>query len=141
MTLPGLAPFCRARHLLLGVVLALPLSGCGVSETCTLIGCRSGLIVRVSALPGDSAAITLIEVGANSITLTCNSPDQCQEVGVLFADRTPVTATVLVSSGDVSRSFDVVPQYALQRPNGPGCEPECRTAVVNLDMTHASSWQ
>lgn len=123
----------RKRHRATLALLSALLSACGTSEPCTLIGCESGLIVRVSGLPDGEATIALQVAGQEPVIRKCQSTATCELPGVQFTDQTPASATILVTSGDFSKSFVVTDlDYEDHRPNGPGCPPVCRTAVVTF---------
>lgn len=115
-------------------ILANLVWACGVSDTaCTLIGCSSGLIVRVSGLPEGPATLTLQVEGQPPVIRACSSAELCELPGVQFTDQTPANATVLVTSGEFSKSFTISnPAYEDLRPNGADCPPVCRSAVVTL---------
>lgn len=108
--------------------------GCSVFSSegaCTLIGCHDGLIVRVPGVEG-AASIELREPGRDPVTLSCEGAF-CGH-GVQFEDRTPANATVVVTAGTRVATVDVEPEYTTSRPNGEGCDPECRQAAVTVSL-------
>jgi hypothetical protein len=85
----------------------LPLAPCGTpSSTCT--GQRSWILGESGcALPASQHSIS----------------------GISFSSSTPATVEVTVSrDGRQLAGQSFTPSYASSRPNGPDCEPTCRTA-------------
>jgi hypothetical protein len=123
---------------------------------CTEIGCGPTLRVRFSR-PGWPAGAYRVEVAADgvrgacdlTIPLSCTAVSSCSGLmdfsadvsgcaldpalhsiaGVTIGYSTPASFTVRVLQGDRelgAASFS--PSYAVSRPNGPDCEPVCRSA-------------
>ena len=89
--------------------LLLSSTGCGVigpGDSCTLIGCNSGLTVHLNAKP----------TGAYKVEVVSHP----------FVRITTSTGTKTVEITTVN--------YVTSRPNGPDCDPECRQATVNVDI-------
>lgn len=118
-----------------GLLLAAP--GCEPPTlACTQIGCSSGLIVHLGALP----------VGAFRVEVFANAPgqqpvyayecdpgaDQCTKdvfFPGLIVDHPFVRVTT--GLGTVTREILDI-RYGSHRPNGPRCGPECRTAELSV---------
>jgi hypothetical protein len=124
----------RRAAILLGL-LALA-AGCGADGEagCTLIGCGPpSAVVELSGLPNEKTAVRIC---ADGVCRTFRG--RGLTVGAVRlpkgdADHTAVT--VEVRSGRrllLRRSADIpVTEF---RPNGPRCEPRCRSARARLDM-------
>lgn len=118
----------------LAAALSLACSSSTNEQACTLIGCSDGLVVRVAGLTEGTATIELKSVGRPPIVLTCDGPAHCA-AGVQFENETPAQATITVTSGDRVQAMEAEPVYVKSRPNGPGCEPECRQATVTVTLS------
>jgi hypothetical protein len=130
----------RCRLPALAVVLALGAAGAltacdlePIGIACTEIGCSDGLSV---SLDGTAPTGTIIEVedeDGSTMSIECGVDWPCQN-SVFFAGFTPdrVTVTVTNAAGVRTAVFD--PDYEAFRPNGPGCEPECVQAVVDMEL-------
>lgn len=119
------------KTLLLG---CLFLAGCAGQEprVCTLIGCNGGLNVTVVSTVQQNLTVT-VKSGAETLhTFTCMAGQQCM---AFIDNRTPANVTVQVGtvSGTVSKDF--APVYTVSRPNGPGCDPECKQATVTVNAS------
>jgi hypothetical protein len=130
-----------------------PASGGG---PCTLIGCGSAFSARFEKAgtwsPGDYRVVveldgTVVECTA-TLPLSCDAPFPCDNPDVLLlldgcalpAAEHALGGVELVTSTPTSVSVEVFydgaslargdwqPAYVTSRPNGPDCEPECRTA-------------
>jgi hypothetical protein len=112
------------------VLLAACSNGAGL-KTCTLIGCNDGLNVTVTSALQQDYSVT-VKSGTETLrTFTCQAGQPC----FTFIDnQTPASVTVQIATnaGTVSRSY--TPQYTTSRPNGPGCDPECRQATVTVNL-------
>ena len=142
------------RSILISALLlaALGLAGCTLGQTppgdrmCTLIGCGPSLeIVLVGDyVPTDfsmnlaSPSGSLVNVRCTEGTARFDPPEAarwspaCPAGGVSLQDFTPEQLSVSLewSEGEVTQDFN--PVYFESRPNGPACEPVCRTARVEL---------
>ena len=105
-------------------------------QACTLIGCSDGLVVRVEGAPDGMTTIELKRPFRSPVVLTCTGPDHCAG-GIQFEDLTPAHAIITVTSGDKVKSVETDLEYTKHRPNGPGCEPECRQATVTVILPQA----
>lgn len=120
------------RALLVGCVALLGCAGNQEPRACTLIGCNDGLNVTVVSTLQQNLTVT-VKSGAETLhTFTCTSGQQCM---AFIENKTPANVTVQVGwvGGTVSRDF--APEYKVSRPNGPGCDPECRQATVTVNVS------
>ena len=119
------------RAFLLGLCLLGCANGSELQQACTLIGCNDGLnVIVVSSLQQDHSVT--VKSGTQTLrTFTCQAGQQC----LSFIERqTPTNITVQVATNSGTISRDYKPQYAVSRPNGPGCDPECRQATVTVNV-------
>jgi hypothetical protein len=109
--------------------------GCDVSSPrpCTLIGCTDGLTVEVTA-PTLSGSITVVDTAPDGASRTTTVTCAGTTCPFIFGDFSPATVTIDVSAGSQSRQVILQPQYQLNRPNGPDCPPECRSARVSVAL-------
>ena len=115
------------------VALAIALTSCDPGErleACTLIGCDSGLRVVLTAPPTAPYRVEAYVPGsAVRQVRQCTAGGPCD---IAFAGFTPGQVTIeIITTVDTLRR-DVAPSYQVSRPNGPGCDPECRNATVTL---------
>lgn len=123
----------------LAACLALVTAACTSAtqeQACTLIGCSDGLVVRVDGAPEGMTTIEVKRPFRSPMVLTCTGPDHCAG-GVQFEGQTPAHAIITVTSGDRVKSVETDLAYGKHRPNGPGCEPECRQATVTVVLPPA----
>jgi hypothetical protein len=124
---PALAPLALA-------------TACATSTSegaCTLIGCSDGLVVRVEGVTDETP--TTIEIRSplrSPVTLTCTGTDHCAG-GVQLENQTPGHVQVTITSGSRVKTVEADLEYVKHRPNGPGCEPECRQATLLVMLTEA----
>jgi hypothetical protein len=115
-----------------GAALALVAACSSGTEVCTLIGCQGGLAVEFERPP---AAPFRVEVSGGAgdppAVVRCPSAAACPGP-VFFRDFTAAEARVTVVTADGAVTTAVRPTYAVTRPNGPRCEPECRNATVRV---------
>jgi hypothetical protein len=113
---------------------------------CTLIGCGPSLeIVLVGEHVPTDFTVTITSPSDGPLTVRCTEgtahvdpPEAmrwspaCPAGGVSFQDFTPSQLGVSAhwSDGDVTQDFE--PVYSESRPNGPACEPACRSARLEL---------
>ena len=111
------------------------LSGCVIVAlscsplVCTESGCENGLSVTVpSAVATPFRVEAFVSRGGAVYAQTCSAAP-CV---VFFTEFTPAQVSVdVIAGGDtVTRAF--TPAYARFRPNGTGCDPECRIATVTF---------
>jgi len=113
-----------------GFTLQIELVGSVPSEFILSAAASNGEIVSVHCR--DGAVVYDAETTANR-SLTCGGNQ------VAFLDFSPVDVTISVESslGKVSKDFH--PDYKTFRPNGPNCEPECRSARIEFLVTKIDS--
>jgi hypothetical protein len=123
-------------HLKLALLIILVGSlapGCGTSErleACTLIGCDSELRVVLTAPPAEPYRVEVFEPSTPSRRVAeCNSGGVCS---LRFVDYTPVQVTIEIITASDTLRRSATPSYAVSRPNGPQCDPECRAATVTV---------
>lgn len=111
----------------------LLLSGCGsiIGPTaCTLIGCESGLEVLFDGAQTEPVRVEAEVPGRpGRFVLECDGTNRCRG-GVFFADFTPDAVRIRIVSAAGTTEQLYRPTYTERRPNGPNCEPLCRTARV-----------
>jgi hypothetical protein len=131
-------------------------AGC-VSTTCTEIGCRTGFLAELTGTNADfPPGAYRVDVTADGVVKTCTftltaartvgvsaSCDEGLRVAVAFGtgdwvhesidtyDATPVEIRVQQSRDGVT-TLDRTerPFYETARPNGPDCDPTCRSAYA-----------
>jgi hypothetical protein len=131
---------------------------------CTEIGCQDGLLVRVtptSAWPSGEYTFTIeadsgttvctgslplpacetraISCDGNDVQVTesgCALEPSQHAFGDLMFTSAPASLTVTVTrDGQQVGSRSWTPEYQTVQPNGPGCEPTCTNATVELALT------
>lgn len=116
---------------ILPACLVLLLSSCGseYGRVCTQIGCDSGLAVTLASPPATPFLVeAFVFPGGSRQAKTCNATP----CNVFFQNFTPATVRIDVIAGTDTVTRDFTPAYALSRPNGPQCDPECRNATVTF---------
>jgi len=128
---------------------------------CTEIGCQDGLLVQVSPSASWPAGEYAYAIEIDDQTITCTGtiplPDcdsqgiTCDAEGVIvtvsgcalppeehaFGDvmipepATSVSVTITKDGTEVANG-SWTPEYQTSQPNGPGCEPTCTSATVEL---------
>lgn len=103
-------------------------------RVCTLIGCENGLTVEVNQSLQQSFTVN-VRAGTQTIhTFRCDPGQPCR---AFISNQTPDEVTVSIDAGGgqqpVSRTYR--PEYRLNRPNGPDCDPECKQATVTLTVS------
>jgi hypothetical protein len=118
----------------LAAVVLIPVAAsfvsCGIS--CTLIGCDGGLTVRIRGqLPTTYRVLAEVN-GFRPLIVEC-TPQSCGN-SAYFPDFFPaeLEVTIETTTSSVTRRFK--PEWRTFRPNGEGCEPECKVAVVEIDL-------
>ena len=136
----------------------------GPDRGCTEIGCTDGLVVRVTPAapwpageyrfvveadgvtttctgwlplpPCETRAITCDREGVVSIAESgCALPSSAHGFGDLVLPATPEEITVEVQhEGRTLARETFTPAYQTSQPNGPGCEPICTNASVDLAL-------
>ena len=121
------------NRLLSLAVVSLALTGCEAESfrVCTLIGCNDGLTVQVTNAPAGPYRIeAYVSSGLPRYGQDCPG-GPCI---VFFPDFTPADVFIQVITPPDTSTHHVQPMYTLTRPNGPGCDPECRQATVNIAL-------
>lgn len=103
-------------------------------RVCTLIGCENGLAVEVNHSLQQSFTVN-VRAGTQTIhTFRCDPGQPCR---AFVSNQTPDEVTVSIDAGGgqqpVGRTYR--PEYRLNRPNGPDCDPECKQATVTLTVS------
>ena len=118
------------------VVWAVVASCANVAEepprACTEIGCSDGLAVEVNSSLTQSITVS-VRAGAQELhTFRCDPGQPCR---AFIENQTPAEVTVVVQTaqGDVSKTYR--PAYQINRPNGPGCPPDCKQATVTVALS------
>lgn len=120
----------------LGFALFITFAGCGgdTARVCSAVDCRNGLHVMVS---GNTNGETL-RVEATAAGDTTPRVTQCTAFGgpcpVVFTDFFPTQVSIKVITAFDAVTYDATPTYVTSRPNGPDCEPECRSANVAVTL-------
>lgn len=133
------------RSLTLLVASLASLVACA-EEPCTLIGCASALRVNFGAATIAPPYSVTILADTEPLMFECAaggllSPDPggaaaCDATGFSFP-RDPRSVTVTVrpfrdGGFGASRTVTATPAYTTSRPNGPSCDPVCRSGAVTL---------
>lgn len=126
------------EYVALGMVMT---SACGrsspqVRRVCTLIGCESGTTVHLPTLPPSPFRIEVRSPGEDDVAYVyeCGATTRCRQ-DVFFPNLIADHLFVVVSAAGRSRETEIIQiGYASSRPNGPHCEPDCRTAVITAQI-------
>jgi hypothetical protein len=137
-------PFSLMRKLLLGATLVVLTASCDPSrffgaEGCTLIGCDSGVSVRLSSQPVGAIKIEVFEgpPTSNIVAYVYECVANCLKE-VKFRGFTPDHPYVRITYGGVTQVTDVPSvTYTISRPNGPKCGPECKQGTVDVPLPSA----
>lgn len=98
-------------------------------RACTMIGCESGLTVRLGAGLQGATAIEVSGPGEPTQRAECGPARPCAD-GVFFRDFTAGQATVRVTLAGRVVTREVTPTWRDVQPNGEGCPPTCRQGEV-----------
>ena len=126
------APFGRARRGLRGLVACGTVAlACG-TEPCTLIGCYDGLVIELPGSIVDPVRVAIDLPDGTRREQVCPGSPGCSRT-FFFTDVSASSVVVHVSVGDapvytVARDLE----YEAVYPNGPGCDPGCRVARVQI---------
>jgi hypothetical protein len=113
---------------------AVPLlAACG----CNLVGCAPGLQVHLRSLPVGAFRIELLVAGVVQpapTSATCTGETECpQDFYFAAVDTDQLAIRVTTTAG--TRVTDRPPvSYTTSYPNGRGCDPVCRRAVVIAEL-------
>jgi hypothetical protein len=118
----------------LGAATVALLAGCsGITGLCTLVGCDSGLGVVFTQAPTVPYRVEVFSrEDAPHYVFDCANPSQCDDAR--FIDYTPALVTIRVTTAAGTREQTVRPEYDIDRPNGPNCEPTCKWATVTVAL-------
>ena len=126
---------------LAGLVL-LATTACGVissndEKVCTLIGCNSGLTVHLNTKPAGTYKVEVFPLSPNqqpAYVYECSNVSSCQQ-DIFFASLIVSHPFVRITTSAGTKTVEIpTVNYVTSRPNGPGCDPECRQATVNVDI-------
>lgn len=105
-------------------------------RVCTLIGCQSGLLVRLNTLPAGAFRVDVFAQAPDqspAYVYECTpGPTPCQQA-IFFPGLVAPHPFIRVTTtqGTVLHEItDLV--YETSRPNGRTCGPECRTAETTV---------
>lgn len=126
------------------LIIAVPLFAFGapacdsVTGVCTLMGCDSGLFVRLNAVPTEAFSVEVFARAPDEspgYRYECTpGPLGCQHP-IFFSGFIADRAYIRVTTTDGSILHDVRPlRYESFRPNGPRCEPLCQTAEASVSI-------
>lgn len=108
---------------------------------CTLIGCSSGLLVRLNALPTGPFQVDVF-AGAPDVSPSYRyecvpGPSGCLQE-IFFSGLVARHAFIRVTTDDGTALHEILDlHYETHRPNGPRCEPTCRTAETTVSIPTA----
>jgi hypothetical protein len=126
----------------LAVSLLLCVAACGVvgpreDKGCTLIGCNSGLTVHLNAKPAGTFKVEVFAQSPNQqpvYVYECSNAASCPQ-DIFYSGLIVSHAYVRVTTSTGTKTVEIpAVNYVTSRPNGPGCDPECRQATVNVDI-------
>jgi len=120
------------------LALAGTVSACDApTQYCTLIGCRSGLQVRLTTAPAGAFSVEILPYssGGQQLTYRIDCGGSAPPCGsqVFFPDLIIERAQIRVvtTRGTVTHSVDEV-KYETSYPNGRQCAPACQSATVTV---------
>ena len=117
-------------------------TACGVNgprdgKECTLIGCNSGLTVHLNAKPTGTYKVEVFALSPNQqpvYVYECSVASSCQQ-DIFFSGLIVSHPFVRITTSIGTKTVEIPSvNYVTSRPNGPGCDPECRQATVNVDI-------
>lgn len=126
-------PTARRVHLALILLVGGLSAGCDVQTPiiCTDMGCSSGVEVRLQEEPAPPYRVEA-DAGGGTATYVFECPAAGQCPVIFFPDFTPDRLIVRVVTVSDTTRYEVRPSYEESQPNGPGCDPICRRAVIEL---------
>jgi len=138
----GGTPKMSLKNVILAGFSCLCLWACASSppegQACTLIGCEDGLNLKLDPMP---ASFTLRLSTGDGQLQVLNCPSEGPQEAICFPDQvfvprfTPDSLIVDIQWEDQELKGQVLqPEYSVQRPNGPGCEPACRQGQASLKL-------
>ena len=121
---------------LLGSGLARPVQGC------TMIGCFETLAIEFEGFQPETYSVEVSSPSMETVRFECPTPGasnasgftMCTPNGVNLSEVSPDDITVKVSweGGSKTETFHV--SYETYQPNGPQCEPTCRSGKVTMTL-------
>ncbi len=115
------------------IVTALPaalVSCCGLTNTCTTIGCDDGLRVQLEGTLPPTLTVEVIAADGERRTELCADGHPCS---ILFEGFYPEVVTIRVTWDGDTEVVTAQPKYEESRPNGRCC-PTCRAATVSIAL-------
>ena len=126
---------CRRGGAVLVLALGLgSLTGCSLftdEGPCTLIGCESGLMVRLDGAPASVSLRVHLPDGA-VLEREC-LPEHCAR-GAFFAGVRAPTVEIDVTVNGNTQTVSVPLTYRAHYPNGEGCGDPCLVTGVHLKL-------
>ena len=126
-------------HAVIIVGAAASIAGCGIDSchACTAIGCVDQLVIHFATIPTAPVRVELRERSPTDSVVRsygCNDALSCL-TGPVFSDFTPkqLFVTVITSAGTRTTEIRNI-KYTEYRPNGPHCDPICRSAALTVDV-------
>lgn len=107
-----------------------------LTRVCTLIGCTSGTIVHLAALPSGPFRIEVRFPDSEDVAsiYECGPATACRQ-DVFFPELVAYHLFITVKAGGSSRETEVFDiHYESSHPNGPDCPPDCRRAVITAPI-------
>lgn len=141
-------PMALTRKVLLAATLVVLMGSCGQdgifgrgNQVCTLIGCDSGVTVRLASQPAGAIKIEVFYQGPGSSepAFVYDCAENCLQQ-VTFRGFTPDHPYVRITYGGLTRGTAVSNvSYTVSRPNGEDCEPECKQGTIDLPLPSPAS--
>jgi hypothetical protein len=125
----------RLGILALGVLLAVAggaLSSCDglFSNECTLRGCDSHLVLGMAGELDPEFTLSLTLPDGTTETVHCSASQPCRVFYFPYPGVTSRGIAVEYRAANFEQRRTLHPEYKLFQPNGPRCEPTCRTATI-----------
>jgi hypothetical protein len=142
-------PVIKKSRFLLAIQTGIILMGlCGLfacnsnntstGQSCTLIGCSSGLNLNLTGKVPNTFELELIPSIGEKRLVQCpagGSGTICLgEKAILIQNFTPEEVAITVSYDGKKVTQNFVPSYSDSRPNGPNCEPACKQAQLTINI-------
>jgi hypothetical protein len=103
------------------------------ARACTMIGCENGVTVQLASVPAVPFSVELTPTGGAPTIKECTAATACGSE-LFFAGVSADSVTVKVTSPAGESVTRAKAEYAVTRPNGPQCDPECRQARVTATV-------
>jgi hypothetical protein len=95
------------------------------------VDCSDGVLVDLSRRVPDSFSVS---IETRDFVATQEFPNGLAVNWVFFENLTPADGTVRVSWATAVIETTLAFAYQASRPNGAGCDPVCRQAIVEVDL-------